>query len=72
MIAERFPELEALEPTEQLQLAAELTQKAARANAVPELTPRSVEILEDRLEHFLENPETGISWEKLRELRAGQ
>lgn len=58
MIAERFPELDALAPSEQLELAAELAIKAARNNGIPELTQKSMEILEARLDHFLENPET--------------
>jgi hypothetical protein len=66
VIAERFPELETLAPEEQLALAAELTRKAARMGGIPDLTERSVAVLEERLDHFLANPESGISWEELR------
>ena len=66
MIAERFPELALLAPDEQLELAAELAKNAASSDEGPELTERSVEILEERLDHFLSNPETGVSWEELR------
>ena len=66
MIAERYPELGSLAPEEQLELAAELAATAARADGIPELTDRSVKILESRLEYFLGNRETGISWDDLR------
>ena len=71
MIAERFPELDSLAPSEQLELAAELATKAARSNGIPELTQQSIDILEARLDHFLKNPETGINWETLRQQRKG-
>ena len=71
MIAERFPELDALAPDEQLELAAELATRAARGNGIPELTGRSVEILESRLDYFLAHPQTGVNWEDLRGQRAG-
>lgn len=66
MIAERYPKLDALAPDEQLALAAELAKKAARGNGIPELTERSREILERRLDYFLANPQTGVNWEDLR------
>lgn len=70
MIAERYPELETLAPDEQLELAAELAQKAARGNAIPDLTQRSLEILESRLDYFLAHPSSGIDWEDLRGQKA--
>ncbi len=66
MIAERFPELNKLAPQEQLALAAELAQCAARNGGIPDLTKNSAAILVERLAHVLDNPESGISWEKLR------
>lgn len=71
MVADRYPELNALKPEEQLELAAELAIKAARANGIPELTQRSLEILESRLDYFLAHPNTGVSWEELRGKRIG-
>ena len=72
VIAERFPELETLAPEEQLTLAAELARNAARNGSVPELTERSVELLEERLDHYLANPETGVRWEDLRTQRRAE
>ena len=72
MIVERFPELESLAPEEQLALAAELARKAARRGGIPELTERSAAVLEERLDHFLANPESGVSWEELRSKRPSE
>lgn len=67
MIAEKFPQLSTLDPQEQLILAGELWQRATGAtdNSV-ELAPELVTLIEKRLDHFLANPETGISWDDLK------
>jgi len=70
MIAERYPELEALSPSEQLELAAELASRASQEKHIPDLTTRSVEILESRLDYYLAHPETGIDWEELRKQKS--
>jgi hypothetical protein len=69
MIVERFPELNRLNAREQLDLAAELAQKALNCSAFDELSEASLHLLEERLHQYLEHPETGISWEDLRKLK---
>jgi len=66
MIAEKFPELEALDPDQQLELASELAKVALRSHQVPELSSRAIELMEERLDYFLAHPETGVRWEDLR------
>ncbi len=66
MIAERYPELALLDPQEQLVLAAELATRAARGGGIPELTSRAIQILEERLDDFIANPDGGVSWEHLK------
>lgn len=69
MIVDQFPELAKLGPDEQLQLAGELAKQAMSSSDSAEVTPEAVELLEARLDHFLDHPETGVSWEELREQR---
>lgn len=69
MLAERFPELKALEPEEQLELASELAKEALRSHDVPDLAEEAVRLMEERLDFFLENTETGTDWETLRTQR---
>jgi hypothetical protein len=66
MIAEKFPELEALDPDQQLELASELAKAALRSHRGPELSSKALELMEARLDYFLAHPETGVRWEDLR------
>lgn len=68
MIAEKFPELQGLDPQQQLILAGELWRSATRPVAgTPELSEEAVRILEERLVAFEERPDSGISWAELRD-----
>lgn len=67
MIAEQFPQLENLNPQDQLLLAGELWQKATAPDGdAPDLPKEAVQLLEERLADYLKNPESGISWEELK------
>jgi len=67
MIAEKFPQLSKLDPQEQLILAGELWQRATRAaDDTGGLKPELLALIEERLDHFLEHPETGVDWEDLK------
>ncbi len=69
MIVEQFPELNLLNAQEQLELAAELAQKALNSSAFDELSEASLRLLDERLNHYLEQPDHGTSWEDLRKLK---
>ena len=69
MIVEKFPELEKLEPSDQLILASELARSAMNSGGIPELSPQSVHLLENRLDHYLKNPDSGVRWEDLKNRR---
>lgn len=66
MIAEKFPELKALQPEEQLELASELAKVALMSQKAPDLSPKAIKLMEERLDYFLAHPNTGVSWEVLR------
>ena len=66
MIVERFPQLSELDPQEQLLLAGELMSQATKDNDPVHLPENVVRLLEERLDHYLENPETGVPWEELK------
>ncbi len=66
MISDKFPELMALRPEEQLELASELVNVALTSQDAPELAPAAIKLMEERLDYFLAHPETGVSWEDLR------
>ena len=68
MIAEQFPQLEKLSPQDQLILAGELWQRATYSGEESkDLSKEAIQLIEQRLDDYLENPSTGISWEKLKE-----
>ena len=68
MIVEDFPELANLDSEQKLILAGELWKSAiAPESDSPELSSEAIRLLERRLAHFEENPETGIKWEDLRD-----
>lgn len=69
MIAERFPNLMELKPDEQLELASELAREALKSQQAPELSNGAVELLEKRLDAYLEQPEIGTTWEDLKNRR---
>lgn len=69
MIDSRFPDLATLEPDEQLELASELAKRAMRSSECSELSADAVNLLEKRLDYFHEHPETGVTWEELRDQR---
>ena len=69
MIDDRFPELATLNPDEQLELASELAKRAMRSSECSQLSDNAVNLLEERLDYFLEHPATGVSWEELRDKR---
>ena len=66
MIVERFPQLSELNPQEQLLLAGELMTQAKEDNDPVHLPENVVRLLEERLDHYLGNPDSGVSWEELR------
>ncbi len=66
MIAEKFPELQALQPEQQLELASELAKVALRSHKAPDLSSKAMKLMEERLDYFLAHPETGVRWEDLR------
>ena len=69
MIAEKFPELEALPPEKQLELASELAKAALRSQTAPDLSSGAVVWMEERFDYFLAHPGTGMEWEDLRRKR---
>ena len=68
MIVENYPELANLDAEEKLILAGELWKSATspKKNS-PELSAETVRMLEERLAHFEENPNTGVKWDVLRD-----
>ncbi|MEM7699624.1 MAG: addiction module protein [Verrucomicrobiota bacterium] len=65
MIAELFPELEKLDNEQKLILARELCEEAV--SAVDESMPsEAVQIIRERVSHFMEHPDSGVSWEDLK------
>ncbi|MFK5922707.1 MAG: addiction module protein [Verrucomicrobiota bacterium] len=68
MIVENYPELADLDAEQKLILAGELWRSATGSDTdSPELSLEAVRMLEKRLAHFEENPDTGIKWEDLRD-----
>lgn len=61
-----YPELDSLPPDEKLKLAVELWKEATSDEAALPVHPEIVEILEARLRHYEENPETGVPWEEVK------
>ena len=49
-----------------MRLAGDFVDLATSSEDAPELTPAAVAALEERLDEFLANPETGIIWEELK------
>ena len=73
MIVENFPELANLDSEQKLILAGELWKSATGPDSdSPDLSREAIQMLEDRLAHFEENPGTGIKWEDLRDAEKGQ
>ena len=67
MIAEQFPQLEKLSPQDQLILAGELWKRATSSGEESkDLSKEAVQLIEQRLDNYLENPSTGIAWEDLK------
>jgi len=68
MLTDRFPELEKLDPQEKLILAGELWRDATQSSAGdPELPEQAIEAIEQRLDAYLANPESGIAWADLKQ-----
>lgn len=68
MIVENYPELADLDAEQKLILAGELWKIATTPDAdSPELSLEAVRMLEERLAHFEENPDTGVKWDDLRD-----
>lgn len=68
MIAEKFPELDALDPQDQMILAGELWKRATMApDNTPELTAEAIRILEAQADEVINDPSKGVSWESLRD-----
>ncbi|MDF1816585.1 MAG: addiction module protein [Verrucomicrobiales bacterium] len=65
MIAEKFPELQKLDNQQKLILARELCDQAV-SDTEDSLPDEVIGIIEERITHFMENPETGISWDDLK------
>jgi len=69
MILEQFPQFERLNPQDQLILAGELWQRATSASEkTPDLSEEAIQLIEQRLDDYLENPSTGISWSSVRQV----
>jgi len=47
MLVERFPEPQALQPEQQLELASELAKVALRAQTAPDLSSKAIELMEE-------------------------
>ncbi|MEO0414719.1 MAG: addiction module protein [Verrucomicrobiota bacterium] len=70
MIVEKFPELADLDGDQKLILAGELWRSVTKTDdSSPEISREAAEMLEERLNHLEANPETGIRWEDLRDLK---
>lgn len=70
MIAERFPGLKDLDPEDQLILAGELWSCATQGqDSMEDLSQGAVEALERRLDDYLKNPDSGVSWTDLKAKR---
>jgi putative addiction module component (TIGR02574 family) len=70
VLIERFPEVAKLDIDDQLLLASELVQNAAAADAAkaqPELPPESLALIQARLDDYLADPSTGMSWEEVKQ-----
>lgn len=63
---ETFPELESLPPDEKMILAAELWKEATSGGDSGDPSPEIVAVLEERMKHYKENPETAVSWSDLK------
>ena len=66
MIVERFPELKTLNSDEQLELASELAKAALKSDQSLAISDNALEVMEERLDYFMKNPGSGITWETLR------
>ena len=66
MIVERFPELKTLNPDEQLELASELAKAALKSDQTLDISSSALNVMEERLDYFIENPDSGTTWETLR------
>lgn len=60
-----YPELESLAPQEKITLAAQLWEEATQTMD-EEPDPELLNVLEERLEHYRQNPETGLTWEEVK------
>jgi putative addiction module component (TIGR02574 family) len=67
VLIERYPELAKLDADEQMLLAGELFQRAARSDAVPELPEDILQRIEASLDEYLADPSSGISWEAVKQ-----
>ncbi|MBP6601150.1 MAG: addiction module protein [Verrucomicrobiales bacterium] len=68
MIVENYPELSDLDGEQKLILAGELWRSVTTPDVdSPDLSVEAVRLLEERLEHFDANPESGVKWEDLRD-----
>ncbi len=67
VLTERFPELDKLNAEEKLILAGELWRDATSSESMVELSEEAIAAIEARLDHYLRNPDSGISWSALEE-----
>lgn len=70
MLIERYPELAKLDADEQLLLASELVQNVTAADvkhAPPELPRDLLALIEARVDDYLNDPSTGMSWEEVKQ-----
>lgn len=65
MIVEQLPEVQNLSPERKLALAAELFESVMDCGA-EEPDPEIVKLLEERLEEFSENPDSGAAWTEVK------
>ena len=68
MIAEKFPGIAELSTAEKRELAIELFEASGENEEVVELDSGIAEVLQQRMDHYLANPETGKSWDQVREM----
>ncbi len=61
-----YPELDALPADQKMTLAAQLWQEAIGTDSNAEADPEIVRILEERLAHYNDNPQSGFTWEQVK------
>jgi putative addiction module component (TIGR02574 family) len=66
MILEKLPAVQQLTPTEQSQLVEELWERWLPRDDEP-TNAAIVELLQARLEHFRQHPESAVTWDEVKQ-----